>query len=175
MHDLSEIRIKSQRLMATLGAQHLGRTLQSLGWQFQFDRARRRLGTCLWERGGHRVRVISLSRFHASRLGWSEMEDVARHEIAHAIDFETRGKSGHGKEWKAIARSTGADPTRLYDGPPIADSSSKYVGICRECGMEYPFYRRVRRAHACPTCCRAHNSGRFAARYQLHIGRRLNR
>ena len=169
MHDLSEIREKSQHLMADLGKQHLGECLQAIGWKFQFDRARRRLGICRWEHAGRRVRVISLSRFYAGRMGWSEMEDVVRHEVAHAIDFETRGRSDHGPTWQAIACKVGADPTRLYEGEFVPDRSSKYVGICPSCEIEHPFYRRVIRIHACPACCRAHNRGRFAPRYTLRI------
>lgn len=155
--------------MASLGEQHLGKRLQEIGWTFQFDRARRRLGICRWERAGRRVRVISLSRFYAGRMGWAEMEDVVRHEVAHAIDFETRGKSDHGPVWKAIACKVGADPTRLYEGPLVPDRGSKYVGVCPACEMEHPFYRLVIRVHACPECCRARNRGRFASRFALRI------
>jgi len=169
MHDLSEIRDKSQDLMEELGERYLGEPLQAIGWKFQFDRARRRLGICWWEHAGRRVRVISLSRFYAGWMGWSEMEDVVRHEVAHAIDFETRGKSDHGPVWQAIACKVGADPTRLYEGPFVPDRGSKYVGICPSCEIEHPFYRRVIRIHACSVCCRAHNRGRFAPRYTLRI------
>lgn len=169
MHDLALIRKKSQHLMATLGAQNLGRTLQAIGWIFQFDRARRRLGICRWERADRRVRIISLSRFYAANLGWSAMEDVVRHEVAHAIDFERRGRSYHDSTWRAIARQVGADPSRLYEGRIPVDHGSRYVGVCPACRSEHPFYRRVTRIHACPLCCRAHNDGRFTPRYALRI------
>lgn len=97
------------------------------------------------------------------------MEDVVRHEIAHAIDYERRGRSDHGPVWKAIARRIGADPTRLYEGPDVPDHASKYVGICPSCTREHPFYRRVTRRHACPDCCRAKNGGRFTHRFLLRI------
>ncbi len=169
VHKLAVIRLRSNRLMTVLGEQSLGRSLQALGWTIQFDRARRRLGVCRWEQFGRRVRVISLSRYYATRVDWSQMEDVVRHEIAHAIDFETRGTSDHGPIWMAIARRVGADPTRLYDGPDVPDAGSKYVGLCPSCEKEHPFYRRVSRVHACPDCCAEHNGGRFAARFRLRI------
>lgn len=97
------------------------------------------------------------------------MEDVVRHEIAHAIDFERRGASDHGPVWKDIARRVGADPTRLYEGQDIPDDASKYVGICPSCAKEHPFYRRVTRRYACPDCCRTHNRGRFSDRFLLCI------
>ncbi len=169
MHDLTEIRAKARTLMSSLGEAQLGRSLLSMGWTIRYDRARRRLGICHWEHRGRRVRVISLSRFYSAEAGWSIMEDVVRHEIAHAIDYEIRGESDHGPVWKAIARRVGADPTRLYEGPDVRDDASKYVGICPSCEKEHPFYRRVSRRHACPDCCRAHNNGRFTQRFLLRI------
>ena len=169
MHDLTEIRARARFLMSHLGERLVGRSLLDLGWTFRFDRARRRLGICRWEQRGRRVRVISLSRFYAEEGGWAIMEDVVKHEIAHAIDYERRGASDHGRVWKAIARQVGADPTRLYEGPDVPDHDSKYVGICSVCMREHPFYRRVKRKHACPDCCRAHNRGRFSNRFLLRI------
>lgn len=169
MHDLTEIRAKARTLMSSLGEAQLGRSLLSLGWTIRFDRARRRLGICRWEQNGRRARIISISRFYAAEGGWAMMEDVVRHEIAHAIDYETRGESDHGPVWKAIARRVGADPTRLYEGPDVPDDASKYVGICPSCEKEHPFYRRVSRRHACPDCCRSHNRGRFTHRFLLRI------
>lgn len=169
MDHLGAIHRRAHHLMSTVGEEHLGQTLQSLGWTLRFDRARRRLGVCHWEHSGRRLRILSLSRFYSVRIGWTELEDVVRHEIAHAIDYETRGKSDHGPVWKSIARRVGADPTRLYEGADVADVDSKYVGQCPACEKEHPFYRRVSRVHACPECCRRHNGGRFAARFTLRM------
>lgn len=169
MYDLTDIRARTRSLMESLGQVELGRSLLDIGWTLRFDRARRRLGICRWEHRGRTVRVISLSKFYAEQGGWAVMEDVARHEIAHAIDYETRGRSDHGRIWKAIARRVGADPTRLYDGPDVPDTGSKYVGICPSCEKEHPFYRRISRVHACPECCRRCNGGRFTRRFILRI------
>ena len=97
------------------------------------------------------------------------MEDVVRHEIAHAVDFERRGQSDHGPRWQALARKMGADPTRLYDGDDLVAPPSKYVGICPHCGAEQPFYRRVKRAYACPACCRKYARGTYAERFRLRM------
>lgn len=166
---LKTIRVEADALMDDLGRTHLGLPLQALGWVVQFDGAKRRLGICKWIRKGKKVRIISLSRHYAFEGGWEAMEDVVRHEIAHAIDFETRGKSDHGPRWQAIARSVGADPTRLYDGDDLAGPPSKYIGICPNCGGEQPFYRRVKRAYACPDCCRKHARGKFSDRFRLRM------
>ena len=150
MHSLPDIEARTRALMASLGQKHLGRPLS--GWSFRFDRARRRLGLCTWKRGERLVRQISLSGPLAEALGWDVMEDVARHEIAHALDYETRGRSAHDAAWKAWARRCGADPTAAYDGPLPDDGTSKIVATCPGCGYERPFHRTPTRAYVCPTC-----------------------
>ena len=82
------------------------------------------------------------------------MEDVARHEIAHALDYETRGRSAHDRTWKAWARRCGADPTRCYEGELADDPTSPYVGRCPApgCGHVRPFYRAVTSSYFCPRC-----------------------
>ena len=154
MHDLDPIAASTRALMEELGREHLGRPLQDLGWTFRFDGARRRLGLCLWEKGGQPVKTISLSRHLAAREGWALMEDVARHEVAHALDFETRGRSAHDRTWKAWARRCGADPTRCYEGELADDPASPYVGRCPAagCGHTRPFYRAVTSSYFCPRC-----------------------
>lgn len=140
--------------MRDLGVRHLGRPLQELGWRFEFDRARRRLGLCRWKRGPRSTRIISLSRSISAREGWTLMEDVARHEVAHAIDFETRGRSGHDRTWKAWAVLCGADPTRTYEGELADDPASRYVGRCTapDCSYTRPFYRTVTSRYLCRRC-----------------------
>ena len=166
---ITDIRERAERLMDELGRRHLGRSLQSLGWTLQFDRAKRRLGICKWTRNGKRVKIISLSRHYVIEGGWELMEDVVRHEIAHAFDFELRGRSDHGPVWQALARKVGADPTRLYEGRDLAGPPSKYVGICPNCGKGQPFYRKVRRSYACPDCCKQYARGRFKERFKLRM------
>ena len=162
MHDLDVIATSAKALMENLGREHLGRPLQDLGWSFRFDGARRRLGLCLWQKDGRSVRTISLSRHLAAREGWALMEDVARHEIAHALDYETRGRSAHDRIWKAWARRCGADPTRCYEGELADDPTSPYVGHCpaHGCGYARPFYRAVTSAYFCPRCEEASDRAR---------------
>lgn len=153
MDTLPQIRDATLRLMRTLGDQHLGRPLQELGWTFRFDRARRRMGSCRVRTGRRPLKEITLSRSLARRNGWAVMEDVARHEIAHAMDRETRGRSDHGPQWKAWARKCGADPTRLYEGDDLEAPPYKYRAVCpNACGYETGFYRMVSRWYYCPEC-----------------------
>ena len=153
MHDLDDIRARTGALLAALGEAHLGQPLA--GWTVRFDRARRRLGLCTWKRGGRPVRTISLSAPLAAALGWTVMEDVARHEIAHALDYETRGRSAHDATWKAWARRCGADPTAAYEGALADDGTSKVVASCPTCDWSRPFFRTPTRAYGCPVCAAA--------------------
>ena len=166
MHDLEEIRSKTLHLMDTLGRQQLGRSLRDAGWTFRFDRARRRMGACRWSTDG-RHKILSLSRHYALLNGWRVMEDVARHEIAHALDYETRGRSDHGRAWKTWARRCGADPSRLYEGGDLRAAEGRYVGRCPHCGAERTFYRLPKRSYACRACCDRHSGGRYTNRFRL--------
>src|SRR5690606_31305335 len=89
--DLKNSAERAQALMSELGLALRGASLQSTGWSFAFDRARTRLGCCSWERvrGTSSKKVISISRPFSEAHGWGLMEDVVRHEIAHALDVDT--------------------------------------------------------------------------------------
>jgi hypothetical protein len=160
LHDTDEIARRTRTLMEELGRRHAGRSLQDLGWTFSFDRARTRLGLCTWRRGRAVVKRISLSRPLAERLGWDVMHDVARHEIAHALDYEARGRSAHDAAWKTWAVRCGADPTATYDGPLGDDPEAPLLGRCTRCDFRRPMYRAPLRTHLCPDCRR---HGHFAA------------
>jgi hypothetical protein len=162
---LKDTQQRTLALMDVLGRQHLRRSLSELGWTFRFDRARKRLGACRMSRGEGGQKIISLSGFFTAEHGWELMEDVARHEIAHALDFETRGRSNHDAVWRAWAVRCGADPTRLYEGEASFGHTSRYVGSCPACGMEVPFFRRPRRHYACRQC----SGRRYDARFRLEV------
>ena len=169
MDALETIRIKALELMSALGAEYLGRSLLDLGWTLEFSNAKRRLGVCKFRKRRPRIKVIALSRHYCDQGGWDVMEDVVRHEIAHAIEFEKTGRSSHGPEWKRLAAELGADPTRCFDGPLLPPAPSRYVGVCPCCGHEQPFYRRIKRSYACVACCREHSGGRYDERFRLKL------
>jgi len=165
----SEIATRADALMSALGIEFLGQSLQSLGWTFLFDRARRRIGNCAWRKGSRSLKRISLSRHFAEELPWARLEDVVRHEIAHALDFESRNRSAHDAVWREWAVRCGADPTRLYEGGVPSRIAPRYVGMCPQCGAEYPFFRKLKRPHACVACCNAYNRGRYSGDFELAL------
>jgi SprT-like family len=74
------------------------------GWEFKWDRAKKRLGCCNYTR-----KRISLSAFQTRVRGEMEVKDTILHEIAHAL---LPPRSGHGKLWKAKCVEIGAKPVR---------------------------------------------------------------
>ncbi len=159
---LTETRAHALHLMKELGQQVLGRSLRDLGWVFGFDNAKRRLGACRYRPGTPPTKRITLSR-HYVRLnglacrdesGLQVIDDVIRHEIAHAIDYERRGRSDHSSAWKAICRKVGADPSRVYEGVDVARVPGKYFIECPQCGQTDEFYKRPKNVRYCKPCSR---------------------
>ena len=167
--DLETIAAQARELMAELGLRLRGQTLQATGWRFKFDHARTRLGCCTYapgRRGKAERKVISISKPFAVAYGWKVMEDVVRHEVAHAMDVDERSRTDHGDVWKAWAVRCGADPTRLYEGENIR-LPAKYVAVCPVCRDRSPYYRKPRRPGACAACCKRHNGGLYDPRFRL--------
>jgi predicted SprT family Zn-dependent metalloprotease len=112
-------------------------------WQFGFNRRRRSLGLCWYER-----RRIELSIYFAARHDEAEVRDVILHEIAHAL---AGPKAGHGTKWRAICRKIGARPERCSD---TAMPAGRWRATCPSCRQEFNRIRRPmrNRRYMCPTC-----------------------
>ena len=151
MSDDDPTRALALRLMDALGRELLGEPLQARGWSFGYDRARRRLGAC--HPGARR---ITLSGALAPVLPPEAVEDTIRHEIAHAIDVERRGWTGHDATWKALARACGAAPQRVFTGDIPGDAeAAPYRALCPSCGTASGAHRQPVRALRCRACARA--------------------
>lgn len=151
--------------MDALGRALLGESLAARGWTFDFDRARKRLGACHQHR-----REITLSSYLTRSLSEDEVEETLRHEIAHAIDVEKRGTTGHDATWKAIATACGARPERCHSGPLPWDPKAPYLAECPSCEKRCNLYRQPVRPPHCPDCA---ESGRPA--YVRVVHRRSER
>ncbi len=174
---LQECAARGRQLMRELGEQELGKPLQDLGWNFGFDNAKRRLGQCVWMKSDQVVKRISLSRHYAAlnglelrdEYGLAVLDDVIRHEIAHAVDYEKRGISDHSGHWKQICARVGADPSRTYEGRETARAPGRYVAACPRCGFETEFYRRPSNVRYCGGCCRKYNGGELSDEFKLKV------
>lgn len=117
------------------------------GWTFGYNNRKRSLGVC------KSTKRIELSKALARLNGNNprEWEDVVRHEIAHAIDYATRGVSDHGYRWKSICVQVGANPQRLYKGE-LSKPQPKYILECNCCGYIIKRYRKPKRKSSCGKC-----------------------
>ncbi|MFN3597913.1 MAG: SprT-like domain-containing protein [Rubricoccaceae bacterium] len=147
---LAAVEARAHALMDALGRALLGASLQARGWTFGFDRARRRLGVC---RPG--ARRITLSAPLALALAPEDVEDTLRHEIAHAIDAERRGRTAHDAVWRALAVRCGARPERTFRGTLPPDESAPYATCCPSCGASGGLYREPALPRRCASCARA--------------------
>lgn len=120
--------------------------MDTKGWSFVFDNAKRRFGCCK-----PRYKTISVSWEIAKRNldQPEEIKDTVLHELAHALDFEDRGTSDHSAKWKAWARKVGAKPTRCYSSAQIKGPEKKYFYYCPSCGTAIGRLRRVNRSTLC--------------------------
>jgi len=100
-------------------------------WNFNFGRGKRTLGTT-----NPKKKEIRVSK-HLKKKP-KKFKKVLKHEIAHALHFEKRGKKRrvkpHGREWKFIARKLGLknpSATREVEGLIKQKSFKVY---CPKCG-----------------------------------------
>jgi predicted SprT family Zn-dependent metalloprotease len=113
-------------------------------WSFAFDRATRRAGLCDFRR-----KRISVSRHLAERFDDDAIHQTLLHEVAHAL---AGPGTGHGAEWRRIARELGYVGGTTHDGP-IADERARWRGSCPS-GHEFVRFRRPSREVSCGRCSR---------------------
>jgi predicted SprT family Zn-dependent metalloprotease len=138
-------------------------SLKSLGWKFEFNSIKRAAGLC-----SKNEKTIYISRWllEQNLAKGLEFEDTLRHEIAHAIDFEIRGTSDHGRVWKLIARQVLCTAERCFKSDQIAvTETTKYTLICDTCGTKSARHKVTKRKGACVKCCNAYNNGRFSEKF----------
>jgi predicted SprT family Zn-dependent metalloprotease len=109
--------------------------------------------------------------------GEAEIDRTLRHELAHLLAIARAGRrriAPHGPEWRRACADLGiADEMRCHNLPfPIRRLQRRYLYSCPHCRRDFPRTRPLRRTSACLACCRAHNRGRYDARFKLRIVRR---
>lgn len=139
--------------------------LALVGWKFEFNTRKRAAGLC-----SKREKTIYVSKwlFDQNPHKSLEFENVLRHELAHAIDFEIRGTSDHGQVWKMIARQVLCTAERCYKSEQISvTATTKYTLICDTCGKQTPSHKVKKRKTACGKCCNELNFGKYSEKYAL--------
>lgn len=137
--------------------------LKEKGWKFVFSTAKIYAGWCSYDKKTISVSTHLLMQNLDKPEEW---EEVVRHELAHAIDFEIRGTSDHSKVWKNVAKQVLSTAERCYDTNLIIDNKMKYTVICDACGHERQAHRRTDKL-ACGKCCKKHNDGKWDERFLL--------
>lgn len=133
-----------RRNIRALAEEEMAKWLPMERWSFAWNRRRTSLGVCKWWPAEGRGEV-QLSQYIV-HLSASEILDTIRHEIAHALDRERRGTSGHDAVWRAVAREVGARPDRLADERAseefAAATPAPWRIVCDRCGDIGARYRR---------------------------------
>lgn len=106
--------------------------------------------------------------------GAEEINRTLRHELAHLLAHWRAGRrriQPHGPEWRAACQLLGiGDEKRCHSLPfPTRRRERRLLYQCRSCSREFPRVSPFRRKTACLTCCRAHNRGRYDARFLLRL------
>jgi predicted SprT family Zn-dependent metalloprotease len=153
----------ARELLRSLGAARIAHELR-VEWNS-------RLKTAVG-RADYRQKLVSLN----PRLSEypTEIDRTLRHELAHILAQFRAGRRRilpHGSEWHQACRDLGiSDEKRCHNLPfPVSERVRRYLYSCPGCRRDYPRVRRIKRAVACLACCRAHNGGKFDARFRLKL------
>ena len=147
-------------------AQSLARSLMDAHhlreWSFAFNRRKRSLGVCYYER-----KRIELSVYYIARNEEPSIRDTILHEIAHALAGR---RAGHGAAWKAICRALGATPQRCDS--QAAMPAGRWHATCPSCQRVYTRHRRPQRhaTYACRKCGRERGPIVFMLRLACNQG-----
>jgi len=119
---------------------------------FAFDRAKRRLGSYRPQR----LR-ITLSAPICSLNSADVVEEIIRHELAHALAHYHDNKLGHGPRWKQWAIEMGAIPRASCQSADVITPMAPYVYVCPECSFRAERYRRPSRNRGKAGCSNCSN------------------
>jgi predicted SprT family Zn-dependent metalloprotease len=112
-------------------------------WSFAFNRRKRSMGMCFYER-----QAIELSIWFIERNAEEAIRDTLLHEIAHAL---VGPGHGHDEVWKQKCIAIGAQPVRCGQADMPA---GRWQARCTSCDFCYYRHRRPKRLKGwfCRTC-----------------------
>lgn len=150
---------------ALVAAQHADRLASVLKLRWN-PRMRSTAGMAYW-----RQSLITLNP-RLVEFGDEEIQRTLRHELAHLLAHDrAKGRriSPHGAEWKRACRDLGLkDEKRTHDLPfPRRDIARRLFYRCPSCAVEIARVKPLSRGAACIRCCKAHNRGRYDARFRF--------
>lgn len=138
--------------------------LRFLGWEFEFSSKKTAFGTCSKRIGKKRI-MMSRYLLENNLDKVLIIENAIRHEIAHAIDMESRGISDHSSIWRNIALQIGCDGKRKTYGL-AQKKEKKYTLNCKHCDNEFGRHRMQKgREFSCGICL----PNKFDRRYLLNV------
>jgi len=104
-----------ESVMSRVGSCGLGTVSKGDGWIIHF-KMNRRMRTCAGRCLSSDVNaIVELNAELFSRISDMERKCIIAHEAAHALCRFSGGESGHGWQWKAIAKALGDDGMRCND------------------------------------------------------------
>lgn len=124
-------------------------------YNFQFDEAVERFGSCSWDK-----KTITLSR----KLTELNTEEAVRSTILHEIAHALTPKQGHNEIWQRVAKAIGYDGHRCYDEETTKTPLAKWTAVCPNCKKEIQRNTR-RKGLACAICCKI--TGRYSKQYKF--------
>lgn len=116
---------------AVLLAHQYMRQFGLVGWRFDFNENKRRLGVCR-----QRKKRIELSLEYIANNTDAEVIDTIKHEIAHAL---VGPGHGHGPVWKAKAVELGCTPAACSSVAQMPQG--RFQATCPNCGKIHHRYR----------------------------------
>jgi predicted SprT family Zn-dependent metalloprotease len=150
--------------------------LKDLGWEINYNNAKTSAGKCKRKATRNRYtgeitvksKTVELSN-HLLRQNLeegkaSEWEETIRHELAHAVDIELRGKSNHDRTWKAVANAMLSTGRVTFSSDDLKDVKlSRYTLKCVEddCNFTSPSHKkRKENAKTYPCCQTCYDNGK---------------
>lgn len=97
---------------------------------------------------------------------------ILKHELAHLVAHHRAGRrkiAAHGPEWRQACTDLGIPGEKSRHTLPFKSSPQrrKFAYQCPQCSDVVLRVRKFSRYSACWSCCKKHNRGRYAERYQF--------